>query len=151
MTTIVSELLDSELKTESSTTPQYSAISEPRAADYKGATSADAMDKAASRRFSPNLPESVAAGIGGQLSPAWAEWLMGWPPGWASLDPLSNVEEWINETATGEWWKHEHDLPRIAKGIPSRAKRLMAIGNGQVPAVVAAAWKLLTQDLEAGE
>tara|TARA_Y100000593_G_C4233922_1_gene298471 strand:- start:342 stop:671 length:330 start_codon:yes stop_codon:yes gene_type:complete len=26
---------------------------------------------------------------GGQLNPAWVEWLMGWPIGWTSMEPLS--------------------------------------------------------------
>jgi hypothetical protein len=62
----------------------------PRASDHKGATSPDAMQKAAMRGFKPNLPESVAAASGGgQLNPTWVEWLMGWPLGWTDLRPLA--------------------------------------------------------------
>jgi len=61
----------------------------PRAADFKGATSAEAMSKAAARGFSPNLPEATAASVGGgHLNPTWVEWLMGWPLGWTDLKPL---------------------------------------------------------------
>ena len=61
----------------------------PRAADHKGATSADAMSKAAARGFNPNLPELTAAiSGGGKLNPTWVEWLMGWPLGWTDLKPL---------------------------------------------------------------
>jgi DNA (cytosine-5)-methyltransferase 1 len=61
-----------------------------RATDYKGATSPDAMSKAAKRGFSPNLPEATAATTanGGQLNPIFCEWLMGWPLGWTELKPL---------------------------------------------------------------
>ena len=61
----------------------------PRASDFKGATSAEAMSKAAARGFNPNLPEATAASVGGgKLNPTWVEWLMGWPLGWTDLKPL---------------------------------------------------------------
>ena len=61
----------------------------PRASDYKGSTSAEAMGKAAARGFNPNLPEATAASVGGgKLNPTWVEWLMGWPLGWTDLKPL---------------------------------------------------------------
>jgi hypothetical protein len=69
----------------------------PRASDYKGATSADAMSKAAARGFSPNLPEAAAAAAGGgSLNPMWVEWLMGWPLGWTDLKPLGmdKFQQW---------------------------------------------------------
>jgi len=34
---------------------------------------------------------SMSAGNGGQLNPNWVEWLMGWPIGWTSLDPLNDI------------------------------------------------------------
>ena len=36
-------------------------------------------------------------------------------------------------------------IPRVATGIKSRADRLKAIGNGQVPQVAAMAWNILNQ------
>lgn len=67
------------------------------------------------------------------------------------------------------WWKTEPNVGRVVDGlavrmdqystnivlgsskveavIPNRAKRLKAIGNGQVPAAMMIAWKTLTQDL----
>ena len=61
----------------------------PRASDFKGATSAEAMSKAAARGFNPNLPEATAASVGGgKLNPTWVEWLMGWPLEWTDLKPL---------------------------------------------------------------
>jgi len=38
-------------------------------------------------------------------------------------------------------------VPRVATGIDNRVDRLKAIGNGQVPAVAALAWTILTEDL----
>ena len=40
----------------------------------------------------------------------------------------------------GSW---ENGVTRVATGVAHRVDRLKAIGNGQVPAVVAAAWHLL--------
>ncbi len=43
----------------------------------------------------------------------------------------------------GDWWTVEPDVGRVANGVASRVDRLKALGNGQVPAVVRAAWMLL--------
>jgi DNA (cytosine-5)-methyltransferase 1 len=45
----------------------------------------------------------------------------------------------------GAWWAAEPDVGRVAHGVASRVDRLRAIGNGQVPAVAAAAWRLLSR------
>ena len=44
-------------------------------------------------------------------------------------------------------WPTEPNVGRVAHGVARRMDRLRAIGNGQVPRVVAAAWEFLTQDL----
>jgi len=41
----------------------------------------------------------------------------------------------------GGWWAAEPDVGRVAHGVASRVDRLRAIGNGQVPAVAALAWR----------
>ena len=48
-------------------------------------------------------------------------------------------ESWKN----GSW---ENATPRVVTGVSSRVDRLKALGNGQVPAVVRAAWHLLMDD-----
>jgi DNA (cytosine-5)-methyltransferase 1 len=47
-------------------------------------------------------------------------------------------------TERTSWWLTEPALGRVANGVADRVDRLKAIGNGQVPAVVRAAWELLT-------
>ena len=47
----------------------------------------------------------------------------------------------------GGWWQSEPDVGRVAHGVASRVDRLRAIGNGQVPAVVALAWRTLSERL----
>ncbi|MGL5117556.1 MAG: DNA cytosine methyltransferase [Beijerinckiaceae bacterium] len=41
------------------------------------------------------------------------------------------------------WWSVEPDVDRVANGVAHRSHRLAAIGNGQVPACAAAAWRTL--------
>lgn len=48
-----------------------------------------------------------------------------------------------SERCDSAWWSSEPHLGRVANGIPARMDRLTALGNGQVPAVVRAAWSLL--------
>lgn len=47
-------------------------------------------------------------------------------------------------TAARDYWKTEPDVGRVVNGLANRVDRIKAIGNGQVPAVVAAAWELLS-------
>lgn len=42
------------------------------------------------------------------------------------------------------WWDIEPAVGRVAYGVANRMDRLKALGNGQVPAVVALAWEILT-------
>ena len=46
------------------------------------------------------------------------------------------------------WWAVEPDLGRVANRMAYRVDRLKSIGNGQVPAVVAAAWHLLIDGVQ---
>ena len=43
------------------------------------------------------------------------------------------------------WWQSEPDVGRVANGVAARVDRLKAIGNGQVPAVAATAFRRLTK------
>lgn len=80
--------------------------------------------------------------VKGALNPEFVEWLMNWPKGWTSLEPVKKEDF--------EAWKEPHDLsiedpetPRVAVGVPNRVARLTALGNGQVPLCAATAWKIL--------
>ena len=46
------------------------------------------------------------------------------------------------------WWKTEPDVGRVAHGVAHRVDRLRALGNGQVPAVVRAAWNMKANGVE---
>lgn len=45
----------------------------------------------------------------------------------------------------GEWWSAEPDVGRVVHGMAARVDRLKAIGNGQVPAVAATAFRVLLE------
>ncbi|MEO2122414.1 MAG: hypothetical protein ABGY10_03720 [bacterium] len=86
---------------------------------------------------------------GGRLNPDWVEWLMGWPVGWTSLDPLpeGTMEAWETSVKAGTYWDTDPadtgDVPRLTEKKENRASRLKAIGNGQVPAQILLAWEVL--------
>lgn len=85
------------------------------------------------------LSEAVGRDTPGYLNPDWVEgYLMGWPIGWTSLEPIG-WGDWWDQT----WWDDE-PCPRITTIKTNRVNRLKAIGNGQVPACVVMAWELLT-------
>lgn len=46
-----------------------------------------------------------------------------------------------------EIWQAEPRLGRMADGVAHRSHRLEAAGNGQIPQVVATAWKILTEGI----
>jgi DNA (cytosine-5)-methyltransferase 1 len=46
-----------------------------------------------------------------------------------------------------DWWASESSVQRVVDGVAYRVDRLTAIGNGQVPAVAAVAFKILSSRL----
>ena len=99
----------------------------------------------------PERSRNLNDQIGGQLNPTWVEKLMGWPKNWTDLNRMNDADysEWKQTFAgnDGQAWADgswENAVPRVAHGIPARADRLKAIGNGQVPICAALAWRILT-------
>lgn len=113
---------------------------------------------------SPGHPEY------GELNPKWVEWIMGWPLGWTSPDPINeyDFEAWQERNLCdgmvgGTWWRDDpSDDP--AASVPKtvvagdkeaeavRVGRIAALGNGQVSAVVAAVWTHLWElEMPTGE
>ena len=56
-----------------------------------------------------------------------------------------SAEKTISEPKRAGWWATEPDVGRVAHGVAARVDRLKAIGNGQVPAVAALAWRILSK------
>lgn len=65
---------------------------------------------------------------------------------WAELAELAGGGEG-KEVGRQDWWAVEPGLGRVADGVARRVDRLAAIGDGQVPAVVAVVWGLLQAGL----
>ena len=106
----------------------------PTKRDWKSGCASEATHD----RNARPLSEVVHKQSPGSLNPDWVEWLMGWPLGWTSLEPLCE-SAWFSST----WWDDE-PCPRITTIKTNRVSRLKAIGNGQVPACMVAAWWLLS-------
>lgn len=94
-------------------------------------TAQDAKNNGAASQHERNT-KPLNAEVGGALNPAWVCWLMGWPPGWDSTEPMTaDPETW---TGSSEHWAEEPaGVPRVATGIPNRVARLRMLGNGWVP------------------
>ena len=107
--------------------------------EFTTPTAHTAKEGAYPAEFTRNTP-SLSAQAGGALNADWVEWLMGWPIGWSSLEPLEDLGTWFPE----DWWAKEPNIPRVKKKSKDRRKRLKAIGNGQVPISMAVAWLLLS-------
>jgi len=71
----------------------------------------------------------------------WRQWSMGF----AEQEHNGGRSK---KNGCGEWWEVEPDVGRVVDGVAARVDRLKAIGNGQVPAVAATAWQLLTEEIQ---
>lgn len=66
----------------------------------KGSSPASLTRKSGESRENDRLDHAVMAAEGGQLNPDWVEWLMNWPLGWTSLEPMKN-ENWKHWAESG--------------------------------------------------
>ena len=57
-------------------------------------------------------------------------------------DPSEKLEAPVR----GGWGAPEPNMGRVAHGVPDRVERVSALGDAQVPAVVARVWGLLTEE-----
>ena len=117
------------------------------------------MNGKQSRSRLENVISSENNAAGQFLNPEWVEWLMGWPINWTSIAPMStkHYQYWIS--AGLSWWDSDISeipyeingklIPRTLinkKEMKNLSRRIIASGNGQVPAVMAEAWTLLLNE-----
>ena len=72
----------------------------PTSCMSKGSSPAALTRKDGKDRSNDRLDHAVMKANGGQLSPMWTEWLMGWPIGWTDLKPLGMDKFHL--------WRHSH-------------------------------------------
>jgi DNA (cytosine-5)-methyltransferase 1 len=68
--------------------------------------------------------------------------------GEAGLEDAENAGESPRGERGLQWWDVEPGMGRVAHGVARRVDRLKALGNGQVPAVAACAWRILAGGFE---
>ncbi|MFA4944420.1 MAG: DNA cytosine methyltransferase [Lentisphaeria bacterium] len=76
-----------------------------------------------------------------RLQAGWSGRSDGVPPGEPQDDGAETQSG--SDRARGSWWDVEPGLVRVVHGVANRVDRIRALGNGQVPAVVAGAWETL--------
>jgi DNA (cytosine-5)-methyltransferase 1 len=67
------------------------------------------------------------------------------PRGRLGPQPNANQKGRKASSESPTFWKTEPDVGRVADGVAHRVDKLRALGNGQVPAVVAIVWELLVK------
>lgn len=122
----------------------------PTSRDFKGASSQswrnrDPKDGDPTPTLSDQVLVRGKGGLG-RLNPDWVEWLMGWPVGWTSLEPLPEERwtQWLEEQGH-QWGQEPEGIPRLQKGVPSQTDRLRATGNGWVALCGAVAFVALAE------
>jgi DNA (cytosine-5)-methyltransferase 1 len=97
---------------------------------------------------SESFPESRDDGWAGYVADAneirpQRQWAADGALGWkTSRRPVGLCNGAHTGRAT-DWWASEPNVGRVADGVAARVDRLKAIGNGQVPAVAATAFRVL--------
>jgi DNA (cytosine-5)-methyltransferase 1 len=84
---------------------------------------------------------------GGPLNGDWCEWHMGFPRGWTKLEPMKpgDFARWLSGGGSADWDAEWPDVPRTGGDAKNRVQRITALGNAQVPACAALAWRTLMQ------
>ena len=84
-----------------------------------------------------------------QLTPDWTEWLMGFPIGWTSIEPMKKeqLDAWAQSKPT-RWFESDFGIPTAVKHFKHRRDRLTSLGNAQVPFTAQKAFETLSEKLK---
>lgn len=114
---------------------------------WNNMTEQERIDKGQFVRLGNVITDIEGNPAGGSMNPEWTEWLMGFPIGWSSLEPMTmqQMQEWFDNP---HWWMNEPEgIPRVAKGVKHCSRRIAGLGNAQVPECAAMAWEILFNEL----
>jgi hypothetical protein len=114
------------------------------ATDWKSPYSAAGLEKQLAKRSKP-LRDILPYLEGGVcINPDWAEWYMGWVPGWTSHDTIYPAA-WARVMASRSPFQGEDRfLPRtLMVRPPGFVGRITCLGNGQIPLCAAVSERLL--------
>lgn len=123
----------------------------PSARDWKDGRASQATLEKNARPLNDDFVQRTPESSGGRLNPEFVEFLMCWPRGWTSLEPLPDESRaWADDilSSINPWTAEWDGVPRVTDDKEHRVSRLKALGNGQVPLCAAIAWRLLTEDME---
>ena len=118
----------------------------PTTRDYKDGTAKSCQNTPVNGLLGREIHErkDVDTIEGGLLHPDFHCWLLGWPIGSTSTEPMGREwDQWTDLFSTHSWWKAERS-PRLTTIRKGRRQMLRASGNGQVPLCVVAAWVMLS-------
>jgi DNA (cytosine-5)-methyltransferase 1 len=115
----------------------------PSESGERGEDVADADDERSEHRQSnPGNPHPakrhLSCGCGEDLEHADTE-------RWDGRTGNQSESDGWRESENPGWWESEPDVGRVANGVAARVDKLRALGNGQVPAVAALAWRILSR------
>jgi DNA (cytosine-5)-methyltransferase 1 len=112
------------------------------ARDYRAPGKKSYADRGGGRKG-----EQLPFVAGGPLNGDWCEWHMGFPRGWTKLEPMrpEDFARWLAGEGHADWEAEWPDVSRTGGDAKNRVQRITALGNAQVPACAALAWRTLTQ------
>jgi site-specific DNA-cytosine methylase len=121
------------------------------ASDYKPAWLTENMREDMKKRSRPlrDMLPYYEGGPGKAINPAWAEWFMGWPVEWTNIDlqlTPAHLQFWKAHVTRDSYWSPDMErtvMPATLLDTADAAhqkNRIIALGNGQVPVVAAAAF-----------
>lgn len=114
--------------------------------EERGASTKELLADATSLRRAAWRPEPT--GEQGRPSVASSSCAVGSTDSVRQLQPQGVESDERRWTGDPSWWATEPNVGRVAHGVPSRVERLRGLGNAQVPACAAQAFRTLHNWLE---
>lgn len=86
-----------------------------------------------------------ASAVGAPHRRRYRLWVLAYPNSLRELQPEGREPYKRRRIGNCSWWAAEPTVDRVAYGVANGVNRIRALANGQIPAMVARAWRLLTK------